>query len=279
MEAKPLWQYSISVKKYCINMEHVHHIHFSSSQRTSGTSSRFNIELSIPPLKFNRVAIVKAAIPRSWYLIAAPWNTLVLQEGLQSVTVTVPPGNYSLNNWVSAIPPLLTAASPNGWVYTAVRVSLTGTITWSVAGNGGVQPSFVITEMSQQMCLPVGTNTFVGNSLVGNIPYSATGILGLQICSDIASAHTNVLSEIFSVGTVEPGAVMVSELQDIKASSINYRNIPGTTSFNIYLRNPHSGRDIDLNGHDWLGHLIFWRDTVEPTTEAPKIPETLVTKA
>ncbi len=148
----------------------VHHIHIASSMRNSGTSSNFNITLKIPNIPFTKLACVKAAIPRTWYLIVAPLNTMQLVELGVSTTITVPPGNYNILQWAAQIPVLLTAASPNHWTYTAAYVIQKGTINWAVAGNGGQQPSFVITEMSQQMCMPPGTNTFVAGALVGTRP-------------------------------------------------------------------------------------------------------------
>lgn len=253
------------------------HAHISSSRRASGNSSSFVFNLSIPG-PFNRCAVVKAAIPRSWFLIVAPFNTFQLVEDGVAVTVTIPPGNYTLIGWMKQVAPIITASSPNGWVYIATRQSSPnrGTYNWSVFGATS-QPQFIITSMSEQMCLPPGTHTFAAGALTGTIPYSSTGELGLQVCSDLTSAAlSDILTEIYSVGHTAPGDVMVSELQDVKIGCM-FEASAGRTSFHFYLRSPTTGQVIDLNGHDWLMQLMFWTEDM-PHPIAPP-PEAIATPA
>lgn len=249
------------------------HAHISSSKRESGSSSNFLYRLEIPG-PFTRCAVVKAAIPRSWFLIVAPFNTFQLVEGAVTVTVTVPPGNYSLTGWMKQIPPIITASSPNGWIYTASRQTSPdrGTINWTVFGATS-QPQFIITNMTEQMCLPKGTHTFSAGTLIGSIPFSATGELGLQICSDLAlAARSDVLTEIYSVGHTAPGDVMVSELQDTKIGCM-FELIPGRNAYHFYLRSPVTGQVIDLNSHDWLMQLMFWTEDT-PMAAPREVPVT-----
>ena len=48
-------------------------------KRTSGTSGSFSINLNMPPNNtYNRIVVMQASIPKSFYLIISPYNTFTL---------------------------------------------------------------------------------------------------------------------------------------------------------------------------------------------------------
>ena len=82
----------------------------NSRDRISGTDSDFNISIDMGPSpKYNRICALQA-IPKSYYLIQAGFNTFSLTENGNTATVTFIPGNYSMSSFVALLPPLLNAA-------------------------------------------------------------------------------------------------------------------------------------------------------------------------
>ena len=92
-----------------------------SSQRVSGTSSNFTINLNLPNFvqDFDRIALNQFSCPRSWYDVATAVNTFQFKEGSGGTlkTITVPVGMYNVNTLASSIASLLTTNSQNGYTH------------------------------------------------------------------------------------------------------------------------------------------------------------------
>ena len=110
-------------------------IDISSLTKISGTSSNFTV--SIPPIDagYNRVSVVSASIPKTFYNVDAPYNTFVMTESKTSTTITVPVANYSFTSFATTIAALLNANTTNGIVYTVTANTSTGHLTISSNTN------------------------------------------------------------------------------------------------------------------------------------------------
>ncbi len=52
-----------------------------SQNRTSGSSGNFSINFAMPPNnRYDRIVVMRASIPQSFYLVSAPYNTFQLLE-------------------------------------------------------------------------------------------------------------------------------------------------------------------------------------------------------
>ena len=50
--------------------------YIDSQNRTSGTSGNFLINFAMPPNNtYNRIVVMQASVPKSFYLVSAPYNT------------------------------------------------------------------------------------------------------------------------------------------------------------------------------------------------------------
>jgi hypothetical protein len=169
-------------------------VYVDSRQRLSGTDGNFSYNFNLPAdMVFNRVVLMRAEIPKSYYLVQASLNTFTLTENGVSATVTVPIGDYLLTTFQAVLPPLLNAVSPNGWTYSMTYPNIntsanTGKYTWSVTGNGGLQPSFTFTANFFEPFgfNPSSTNTFIGNSL------TSANVVKLQV-EDRIFIHSNIV--------------------------------------------------------------------------------------
>ncbi len=178
--------------------------------KSSGSNFQFKIEIP-KGHDFDRVCLLQAIIPKSYWLVNAPYNTMTLIEKGVSTTITIGEGNYNVRNWCTLTCALLTAHSQFGWTYAitfpneATDIS-TGYFTYSVSGNGTDQPSFTFPSLGvhEQFGFHSGTtNTFVANTLVSShvIKFQVADVI--LIHSDISSNsdqsnYTDVLQEIYA---------------------------------------------------------------------------------
>ena len=71
-----------------------------SSQALSGNASSFTYQMNIPKgVGFDRVVVLQAILPKSFYLVNSPNNTFTLQENGVNVTITIPEGNYNVKSF------------------------------------------------------------------------------------------------------------------------------------------------------------------------------------
>ena len=246
-----------------------HFVYVTSINRLSGTSSNFTYNINLPPQKrFNKVVVLDALIPKSYYLIDSADNTFQRQEGSTIVDVVIPAGNYNFLSWQYVIGSILTAASPNGWVYActypnANTAADTGKFIYTVTGNTS-QPSFIMPSNSslfEQLGFERGsTNTFVGGVL------TAVNVCKLQvedsiyINSSIVTGSPNqlgVLQHINVIGSPNFSTVGYQcTAPDHFAKQIN-PNMSSTASFSLTDGNNQS---IDLNGLSFSMTLLFYHD-------------------
>jgi hypothetical protein len=184
--------------------------HINTLYKTSGTNENFKYQLQIPASEgYDRVVLLNASIPNSFYLIQSGYNTFTLREGGVDTTITIPPGNYSAKVFAQVVSALMTQTNPNGWTYTMtlpnqnVEAS-TGKFTYSVAGNFGSQPSIICTDnVNEQLGFAANsTNTFANDKIISTTVVNFAPESTIFIHSDIAdNGDSDVLQEIYSGNT------------------------------------------------------------------------------
>src|SRR5947209_2636885 len=91
--------------------------YINSANRTSGNDSDFTYAINIPPdSKYNKVCLLQASIPKSYYLVRDN-EVFQLDEDVIAANITVPPGNYGRKSFATTLSNLLTNLSPHGWTY------------------------------------------------------------------------------------------------------------------------------------------------------------------
>lgn len=196
----------------------------SNAVNVSNPTNPFQYLMNMPKgNNYDRVVLLQAMIPKSYYLVDAPYNTMILQEKGVNTTITIVPGNYNALSWQTIIGTLLTANSPNGWTYTITFPNSltqvdTGKFTYTVTGSGGFQPSFIfLNKNASTVYEPFGfaqasTNIFVGGVLI------STNVVKFQQ-EDILYIHSNISSNNDQSATNDV-------LQEIYASTtISYSNV------------------------------------------------------
>ena len=227
--------------------------YINSKYKISGTDSNFYYGLNIDVTQdFDWVVLLKASIPKSYYLIQDGLNTFTLKENGFPVVITLPPGNYNRNSMKIILQDLLNAASPNLWTYTVTydqpaRSFDRGKYVFTVFENDS-QPEFVFTHTLYE---PLGfnsnsTNVFVDNVLIStnviNLSRENTIFLHSDICQNDTS--DNVLQEIFTSDTTDYGYIFFN---NINVESYAKKYIPGARAYNFYLTD-EDANPINLNG-------------------------------
>lgn len=267
---------------------HPHHITYTayidSSTRSSGTPSNFTTKLELPPNEFDRVCLLQASIPKSYYLFDSTNNTFILQEidqvspfGTYNLTITVPVGNYTRINLASIVTSLLNTASaslsagPYTNIYTITYPSSSQTNTnkytytsTSTSGPTLKTSSFVF---STNNCgIPFGfdnssTNPFTQVSLVGTLvstnAINLSAKTRLYIKSDLCSlANGSILQEIYSTNN-QDNSIIVFFQNDIDVNSKLFLS-NSDNLFSIQLCD-RFGKIIDLNGLDITLAIYFYK--------------------
>ena len=232
--------------------------------KKSGTNENFSYNFQIPTGEnYNKVVLLKAAIPNTFYLIQEGYNTFLLREDNIDATITIPKGNYSAKVFASIVPQLLNEASPHGWTYSMHLPNTnaepsTGKFTYLVEGNTS-QPSIICSEnVNEQLGFHINsTNTFKGNTLESTTTINFAAESTLFIHSNIAdSGDSDILQEIYS-GNTDSLSYITYQCTAPELYSKNLRTDKSGT-FNFTLTN-EKNQILDLHGVDMQLTICLYR--------------------
>ncbi len=150
----------------------------------------------------DRFKILEVLCPVSWYTTGTNNNQISVTVGGNSYFATIPPGNYTVQNFPAALTSALTSAVPNGWSVTyndtTKNLTVTGTSAWNFNGFLQGNTAFKQLGMEKHSATPTGTS-WTGSFI------DLSGISGLLLTSSqLASnditlaghAHINVLCKV-----------------------------------------------------------------------------------
>lgn len=241
--------------------------YIDSNNKINGTSSDFSIQLNLDPNDdFTHACVLQCLIPKSYYLIQAGSNTFQLREAASTVTITVPPGNYSRRSFQSVVQSLLTVNSPNLWIYSITYPNTTiiadsGKFTYSVTGNSS-QPSFIFGSsiIYEQFGFPPNsTQVFISASLTSTNVIKMQREDALYIHSDIVQNKegNNILQAVFASSETPSYSNITYRAIDIEANSKPMNSSTGNI-YRFYLTN-ENGVPIDLNGLNIIISLVLYK--------------------
>jgi hypothetical protein len=248
---------------------HQQHYYINTAFKKSGTNSNFSYEIQIPmAAQFDRVVVMSASIPNTFYLIQDGYNTFTLRERGIDTVITIPPGNYSAKVFALTVIPLMNQASPNAWLYTMSLPNQnleasTGKFTYSISGNESTpneQPSIICTSnVNEQLGFDIGSiNTFENNELASMTTVNFGPENTMFLHSNIADSGSNsdVLQEFFGNNTEFLSYVSYQcsapELYS-KALRTDKSNL-----FDFSLTN-EKGQLLDLHGVDMMITICLYK--------------------
>lgn len=224
-------------------------IYIASKSRIDGKSDDFSIDFSQQvnvPNSYTHATLLSFACPKSYYLFNSTNNTFNLTES-GTVTVTIPPGNYNAGTLARS---LITAITTAGglFTYTIGIDQTTGKISFTVSGNGGVQPSFDFTDdngCESILGFDASVYNFAGNSL------TSPKIINLQLTQTV-QLMTNIVKNNVLATIIPNSADFGYILYNEQNPSFTSHELVGKEmkSARFWLLDGNNGRHLDLNGQD-----------------------------
>jgi hypothetical protein len=232
-----------------------------------GDGDNSNFKYKIPNIfiqQYDRVVLLSATIPISFYLVQEGLNTFVLREGLSDVTITIPVGNYNTNSFKTVLKNLLNSNSPNGYTY---DITMNNSFTqvddgkFNYTCNGIIQPEFIFTtNLIEQMGFNRNTTYQFSNGVL-----RSSGVVNfvpeqsIFIKSDLVNTYNNsdpVLQTIYS-SNEKPYSIINYQCNDYVANSKKLSNI-ALNYFNLVLMDENNNI-LKLNNRNWLCSLLFYK--------------------
>lgn len=250
--------------------------YINSYSRINGTNSNFSYKLQIDQTKnYNKVVVLQASIPKTYYMISKNSNTFILQENGQNIIITVPPGNYNTTSFKSAVSQLFTLNSLNGWTYSIISnnsdaVVETNLFTFNVTGNSS-QPSIIFSGSNNNCYENLGfnansVNTFVSNSLIStnvvNFSKESTLFIHSDICQN--KLTDNTLQEIYTSGIGYSSFIQYTCF----CPEFYAKNYVGKSDVYQFYLTDENGNEIDTNGINMnITLCIFEQENINKTLE------------
>ena len=254
--------------------------YIDSQNRTSGTSGKFSINFAMPPNNsYNRIVVMQASIPKSFYLVSAPYNTFQLVENgtassgsatntFGSVatngatkTITITEGNYTKTNMIVCLQTMLCLASSlnsttaTQYVYTVsyplMNQPNTGKFTYSATNITTAQPQ-IIFPVKSTLYLPMGFNR-ASTNIFSNNKLTSQNVIRLQakdtifIKSNIVASSTKaVLQEIYTSCNPDFSVITFNQSNvELNSKQLLYRDNNFTFSIT-----DEDDNILNLNGQD-----------------------------
>jgi hypothetical protein len=240
-------------------------LYINSKNGICGCHEDFSIKLDLREHHdCDRVTVLQANIPKSYYLIQEGYNTFTLTELGVDYQVIITPGNYTRSNLKTNLKTFLNDASGNGWTYNVTFPSSsqvdTGKYTYTVTGNSSNQPSFTFPSTGNIYEVmgfnDASTNVFVGDTIV------STNVVKLQredtiyIHSDMAGGSTNTLLQDVYAETPDFDHIIFKNREALlysKPINSTYNNV-----YRFYLTT-ENGLPISLNGLNWSMTISIYK--------------------
>ena len=242
--------------------------YINSKNRITGTDSDFTHSVDLRGLDNpTHCKILHIYIPKSYYSVASPYNTFTLSEDGYEVLITIPEGNYTMNNLKNKLSEVLTAESPNDYTYVVSSNNTNtepedGKLTFNVSNNGGIQPRFIFdneTRIHEIMGFDRNSTYFFANDVLRSPNVIIlTGEKTLYLQSDLVGEGDNhVLQEIYTANEIPFGSVIYD------GSGSEYGKTLSTGSNNVFrfYLTDENDQPINLNGLGIVMTLLVYRET------------------
>lgn len=247
------------------------HIYIDSDNAISGNSSSFTHKISMPKNEeYNRVALLQANLPKSYYNVKAGKNDMILEEKGVQYTFTIDAANYSASLFASILSNKLTSASHNGITYivSLPTRSQPQTGKFSYLASSIAENPKIIFPATSELYLQCGfskasTNTFTSLQIYSDNVVNFNDIVGLVIKTDMIATNYNsethgnaVLQEIYCFNTTDYSNIGFQNNNILYSAKLLKTNNIDVASFTITDLNDSI---IDFNGHSVNFSLVFFK--------------------
>lgn len=229
-------------------------LYLDSKFRTSGTTTDFSITLASGVNKVLEAEIIGAEIPYTFYGVTVNNNRLVWTGNGVPYMCTVTPGNYTVNQFVTALQTSMNAQQ-SGW--TIVYSARTYKLTFANAAAFTIDLTNASGTTTMQRVVGLSAPTVTSTSATMTDAVNVSGSRYLLIKSRaltrpkitrpfLNSAQDDVLYKVSIQGG--PGSILVEKNAYPNLLRYGVRQVIKTIDFQL---TDDQGNVIDLNGHDW----------------------------
>ena len=133
-----------------LNNHFLYYLNINNKINSSDSSSNFSMKIDIPPptdgSSYDRVVVLGACIPNSFYLIQAGLNTFPITETGVIRIITLTPSNYSRPQLQVELQKQLRLGQPSGYIYTVSFPSTSSPQTglWTITTGNVLATSFQV---------------------------------------------------------------------------------------------------------------------------------------
>ena len=252
-----------------------YHAYINSNLRQSGTDANFIFQFSNIPVrternKFNRVALVNATIPKTWYTVVSGQNTFTITEnGGAPITIQITPGCYSRTGFMTFLSTTMTAESKahgNSITYTITAPSNkntgpdTGLIQYASSSALVTQIITTSLEIHEQLGLDENTTySFSSASPLAspNVPVFQSEF-SVILHSDCVAEETDILS-VITLSSNQPDFSIINYQNQFPKSVGRKLSSSSTRGFYFSFQN-ENGLILNTNGVNIVLELIFWHE-------------------
>lgn len=235
-------------------------IHINSRKRLSGTDADFTFKVDLRGLSKNAThcTVLQANIPKSFYMVQENYNTFELTEeaGNDTVTITIPPGNYNRLTLKTTVANLMTANSPNSHTYTISIPPSSGGDDgkYTYRCTGYTLESGITVSSDSNIFELLGFANGSSNSFVDGVLESSNVVKlskedSIVIHSDIVDEiEDDILQEIYTVDSSTFDNIVFQNQTPEHYEKRMRKNT--STVYRFYIMN-EDNQPIDLNGLNW----------------------------
>lgn len=229
----------------------------NSRNKISGEHGNFTYKFNESLDKYDRVCIVSASIPKSYYGIQTGLNdTFTLTEGVTSYTITLTAGNYTAVNMASHLQTKLNTGHSNTYTCT-YPTTVYDTAKFTFTSTGAASFTFASTRSACEiMGFDAGsTNSFSGGSLTSTNVINLNKETTLRIISNMTS--DGALCNMIASNTPDFNVIQYNCIDILALSKKLTHSNTNTYSFSI---TNESDEVLNLNGLNVVIELLFYKD-------------------
>ena len=223
--------------------------------------------------RFNRIVLLSASIPISYYIVQSGFNTFTLTENGVHTIITIPAGNYNANSFAIILSGILNTSSPNHLTYIITfPISFTSnntglytynvnssaiSVSFSFSSNNDLNEQLGFVRGSMVSFTPgIGSSTLLSSNVIKFIPEDSLFIH----CNAVNEPGNDVSSDILETIYFGNNTVFANNsyiCPDPMAYSRRISSLSKSITFSI---TNESGLPLTFNGLNINMTIMVYRD-------------------
>lgn len=247
-------------------------IYVSSKKRISGTSEDFIFDFSrqVTGNNYDTITLLNFSCPKSYYLFNNTNNKFKLDENGAISDITITPGNYNSSTMITE---LKTVLNGHAYTYNVTLNQKTGKLSFSVTGNGGIQP---ILDFSNSLgCEEIlgfdnDQYQFAANILISPNTINLQLTQSISLMSNLVA--NNVLANIVP-NSADYGYILYNEYNPVFSSHRLASSGNNINNSRFWLIDSNTSNKIELNGQEFNFSFAIYKSNeyYKKTLESKKI--------